>query len=93
MAVRQSALEDLVKTDSNGKQRMQTDDLLYKNLSYKIIGILFKIHTTLGCGFVERIYQKAIEVELNKENIFFEREKELKVSYEGNELGKFGWTC
>jgi len=68
---------------------MQTDRLLYRQLTYKIIGILYKVHKTLGCGFPEKVYRQAIEMELKKENIPYETEKEFKVKYEGKEIGRF----
>jgi len=58
-----------------------TDKLLYRELTYKIIGIFYKVHTALGCGFPEKVYQRAIEIELNKESIPYETEKLFKVVY------------
>ena len=66
---------------------MQTDKLLHKQLTYKLIGIFYRIHSTLGCGFPERIYQRAIELELKRENIPYGKQKEFKVSYNGIEVG------
>lgn len=66
-----------------------TDKLLYRQLTYKIIGILYKIHTALGCGFPEKVYQKAIEIELKKERISYETEKVLKVIYAEEQVGSF----
>ena len=68
---------------------IKSDKLLYRELTYKIIGIFYKIHTTLGCGFPEKVYQKAIAIELNKENVSFETEKTFKVNYEEKEIGVF----
>ena len=68
---------------------MQTDKLLHRELTYKLIGIFYKVHTVLGCGFPERIYQRAIEIELKKENIPYEKEKELEVKYAAEKVGYF----
>jgi len=68
---------------------MLTDKLLYKELTYKVIGILFKVHKNLGCGFTEKIYQRAIEIELKKGNISYETEKEFEVNYNGQNIGHF----
>lgn len=65
------------------------DKLLHRGLTYKIIGIFYKIHTTLGCGFPEKVYQKAIEIELKKEDIPYETEKLFKVIYSQEEVGSF----
>jgi GxxExxY protein len=65
------------------------DKLLHKELTYKIIGILYKVHSNLGCGFTERIYQRAIEVELEKVGMLFEVEKEIDIVYDGQKIGKY----
>lgn len=65
------------------------DKLLYRQLTYKIIGIFYKVHTALGCGFPEKIYQRAIEIELEKEDISYETEKLFKVVYSEEEVGSF----
>ena len=44
------------------------------------------VHRTLGCGFTEKVYQEALEVELNRENIPYVRETPSHVQYKGIEL-------
>ena len=56
-------------------------NIIYKGESYKLMGILFDIHSNLGKGFSEIVYKDAIEYELEKSLIFFEREKEYSVRY------------
>ena len=56
-------------------------ELIYKNESFQIIGILFEVHNNLGGGFSEIVYKDALEYELKKLNIPFEREKEYVVHY------------
>ena len=68
---------------------MQTDKLLHKQLTYKLIGILYRIHSKLGYGFPEKIYQRAIEIELDKESIPYKTQKEFKVEYGGEDIGRF----
>lgn len=58
-------------------------------LTEKIIGCCFKIHTELGPGFPERIYAKALHLELRKENVTFQQEREFDVNYSGQRIGKF----
>ena len=45
-----------------------------------------KVHRTLGSGFLEAVYQEALEIEFNRLNIPYEREKELSITYNGLEL-------
>ena len=47
-----------------------------------------KVHNTLGCGFLEAVYQEALEIEFNKLGIPYEREKELEIVYDGVVLNK-----
>ncbi len=52
-------------------------EIIYKELSYKINGLLFKIHNELGRYCREKQYADAFEKLLKSENLSFEREKEL----------------
>ena len=58
----------------------------FKEETYKINGAAMKVYNTLKHGFLEAVYQEALEIEFKKRNIPFEREKELTISYEGVEL-------
>ena len=60
--------------------------IIYKEESYKIVGAAFKVYNTLGAGFLEAVYQEALEIELQRQGIPYEREKELKIVYDGVEL-------
>jgi GxxExxY protein len=55
----------------------------------RIIGAAMKVHTALGCGFLESIYVNALVIELNDAGLKFEREKRYSVSYKGAEIGFF----
>ena len=56
-------------------------DLLFKEESFKIIGICMEIHKTLGMGLKEINYKNAIEIEFIENNIPYEREKRFSVKY------------
>ena len=60
--------------------------ILYKEESYKIVGAASKVYNWLGPGFLEAVYQEALEIEFQKQGIPYEREKELKIQYDGIEL-------
>ncbi len=57
-------------------------------LTYKIIGSAQKVHSVLGNGFQEVIYQRALAIELNKTNLKFERELEMPIYYDDQEIGR-----
>jgi GxxExxY protein len=58
-------------------------------LTYAIIGACFDVHNELGQGFLEAVYKDALEIELKKRNINFERERKYKISYKGVTLPHF----
>jgi GxxExxY protein len=57
-------------------------NLLFKDECYEIAGICMKIHSILGKGFKEIVYKDAMEVEFNRANIIYEREKRFNIQYE-----------
>ena len=57
--------------------------IIYPNESYRIIGCMMKVHRELGCGFLEKVYQEALEREFIAEEIPFQREVSLKIFYRG----------
>lgn len=67
---------------------MEEHGLLYKNESFRIIGAAMEVHKVLGCGFIEAVYQEALEEEFKKRGIPYEREKELTIDYKGRLLSK-----
>lgn len=56
--------------------------------SYKINGAAMKVYNTLGHGFLEAVYQEALEIEFIKQGIPYEKEKELTIYYDGKPLKK-----
>jgi GxxExxY protein len=61
----------------------------YKNsdLTGKIIGCAMKVHSTLGNGFQEVIYQRCLAIEMEKQGLGFARELEMTIYYEGIDVG------
>ena len=59
------------------------------DLAGRVIGLAMKIHTTLGPGFLESVYHKALAHEFGKEGIQFEPEKPINVRYDGATVGEF----
>lgn len=59
----------------------------YEDLTGRIIGAAMEVHKHLGNGFQEVIYQRALSIELNMQNIHHEREKEMSLQYKGFDIG------
>ena len=64
------------------------EDYILKDETYKIIGACMEVHKTLGNGFLEAVYQEALEEEFKIQNIPFEREKKISISYKNKLLNK-----
>ena len=63
--------------------------IIQKELSYKIMGILFSVHNALGNRYQEKYYQKAIEEGLKEENINFKKELPVDLKYKNKIIGKY----
>ena len=59
----------------------------HEAITHKIIGCAMKVHSTLGNGFQEVIYQRALGIEMEKQGLSFQREMEMTILYEGIEIG------
>ncbi|NOH03559.1 MAG: GxxExxY protein [Chloroflexi bacterium] len=59
----------------------------HEDLTRRIIAAAMKVHSTLGNGFQEVIYQRALEIEFPYHNLAYEREKEMSIFYRGYEIG------
>ncbi len=62
-------------------------DLQHKAITEQIVGAAFEVHNTLGYGFLERVYQRAMQVELQADGLNVEIEREIRVDYKGVEVG------
>jgi len=63
-------------------------ELIYKDESYQIIGCAMRVHAELGCGFLEAVYQEALEVMFQVESLPYKREPILKIQFLGKPLNK-----
>lgn len=57
------------------------------NLTYNIIGCAMKVHSILGNGFQEVIYQRALAIELEEKKLSFLREMEMEIFYRDRQIG------
>ncbi|MFC1884337.1 GxxExxY protein [Thermodesulfobacteriota bacterium] len=61
----------------------------HKELTSKIIDCAYRVHNTLGYGFLESVYHNALLIELEKEGLKAESEKKIKVYYQDKMIGDF----
>ena len=67
---------------------MIKEEYKYSELTSRIIGCAMTVHSILGNGFQEVIYQRALAIEFRLQGIPFEREKEMPIYYKEEYLGK-----
>ena len=65
------------------------DEFLYKELSYKIIGLAMEVHRELGSGFLEKVYEKALFIELCDRGLKVENQVPINVKYKGQSVGEY----
>jgi GxxExxY protein len=68
---------------------VRNQNVLYPDLSYKIIGILFEINNKLGPGFQEKHYQKALEISFKENKIKYYAQCPYKVIFKGEMIGRY----
>lgn len=62
-------------------------EMKYADITEKIIKCAFKVHNTLGNGFQEVIYQRALAIEMKKNGLEFSREFEMPIFYDNVQIG------
>jgi len=77
---RSNADKTPINADKNG-------DFLYQDITYSIRNAVFNVANTLGLGHKEIIYQRALEEELKKNDLKFNREKQIPIEYQGKKIG------
>lgn len=64
-------------------------ELIYPKLSYKLMGILYKVHRELGNSYQERYYQRAVEIALRDGGVSFEKEFKVDLVSAGGKIGHY----
>ena len=62
-------------------------NIIYRDLSYQIMGAIFEVHKELGPGFVESVYHKALVEEFSKRGMKVETEKTIDLVYKDKKIG------
>ncbi len=62
-------------------------NVIFKELSFRVMSAVFEVHNTLGPGFLEKVYENALLKELQLRGIEAEAQKEISVFYKGDRIG------
>ena len=65
------------------------EKILYKDLSYKIIGLAMEVHSKLGYGFLEKVYENAMMVLFRREGIHAKQQAPITVCFDGEVVGDY----
>ena len=76
-------MKKLATNDTNRHKQEERESLLFKDECYIINGCIYEVNRKLGTGFLEAVYQEALEIELRKKNIPFISQQELEIQYDG----------
>lgn len=64
-------------------------EIVHKDLSYKIIGLAMEVHSRLGYGFLEKVYENALMLLLRREGIDARQQHPIKVHFENEIVGEY----
>ena len=65
------------------------NEFLYKELSYKIIGLAMEVHRELGSGFLEKVYENALMILFEQNNIKAKQQENIKVKFRNKVIGDY----
>ena len=60
-----------------------------RDLTEKVIGCAYSVHNVLGAGFLEKVYENALALELTEQGLQFKQQARLGVHYRGREVGEY----
>jgi len=63
--------------------------MLYSDTTEKVIGVALEVHTILGSGFLESVYEESLAFEFEMQQLDFERQKPIEVIYKGRSVKQF----
>ena len=69
--------------------KIKTDNYKHTEITDKVIKGFYKVYNTLGYGFLEKVYENALYIELKEMGLFVEKQKQIKVYYGEKEVGEY----
>ena len=76
-------------TKMRNRPILKRSDLVYPDLCYQIIGILFEIYRQLGSGYQEKYYQKILATELRRCGLYYREQVATPLIYKGDKIGNY----
>ena len=64
-------------------------ELLHKDLTSAVLSVFYDVYNELGYGFLEKVYQKSMAIELRSRGFFVESQKQILVNYKGFQVGEY----
>ena len=77
------------RIDADLKEQEMEEEYLHSDLTERIIKAFYAVYNTLGYGFLERVYENAMFLELQSMNLAVVRQSPITVSYQGQEVGQY----
>ena len=71
------------------KRSINQIDMLHKEITDRIIACFYRVYTNLGYGFLEKVYENAMLIELNKNGLKAISQYPIKVNYNGVSVGEY----
>ena len=71
------------------KRSINQIDMLHKEITDRIIACFYRVYTNLGYGFLEKVYENAMLIELNKNGLKAISQYPIKVNYDGVSVGEY----
>jgi len=68
---------------------MSADNYKHTEITEKIIKAFYNVYNELGYGFLEKVYENSMLIELSGMGLFVEKQKPIRVSYQGKEVGEY----
>jgi GxxExxY protein len=75
--------------NTNKARKIAGPDVIYPELSYRIMEAVYEVHNQLGPGFGEEIYERALSIELESIGIPFDPQKSITISFKGKPVGTY----
>lgn len=65
------------------------EGVIYPELSYRIVGCAYTVYNELGSGYLEKYYQRALKLEFDKQNLNYQEQVPLKLTYNSQSIGRY----